>query len=264
VDLRSTTVGRVGALEDTAGKSRRTELAGNLRAVRARLAAACAEAGRDADEVTLVAVTKTRPAVDVVHLAALGVPDIGENRDQEAAPKAAEVAATGTQVRWHFVGKLQRNKCGSVVRYADMVHSVDSVRLAATLAEAVHRHRERPIDVLVQVSIDGDPARGGAVTVVNQGHEPTEENIALDRVLARVAAADGLTLQGLMAVAPLGWEPARAYETLAEIVAGVRGDYPSCTVLSAGMSDDFEAAIGYGATHVRVGSALLGNRPTLM
>jgi len=243
---------------------RRSELAANVDAVRARLAAACTKAGRDADEVTLVAVTKTRPAVDVVHLAALGVPDIGENRDQEAAPKAAEVAATGTRVRWHFVGQLQRNKCRSVVGYADVVHSVDSVRLAAALAEAVHRHRERPLDVLVQVSIDGDSVRGGAVSVVGQGHGPAEENVALDRVLARVAEADGLTLQGLMAVAPLGWEPARAYETLAEIFADVRRDYPSCALLSAGMSDDFEAAIGYGATHVRVGSALLGNRPTLM
>ncbi len=150
-----------GPVDDVA--ARRQELAANLIDVRARLAAACTAAGRSPDEVTLVAVTKTFPASDVLHLATLGVHDIGENRDQEAAPKAAQVSAAGVAVRWHFIGQLQRNKARSVVRYASLVHSVDSVRLADALAEAVARERSGPLQVLVQVSIDGVPGRGGAV-----------------------------------------------------------------------------------------------------
>jgi len=237
---------------------RRAELARNLRAVTDRIAAACARTGRDPGEVTLVAVTKTWPAADVVRLAELGVFDIGENRDQEAAPKAAEVAAAGAGVRWHFVGQLQRNKCRSVVTYADMVHSVDGERLARALADAVERHRDRRLDVLVQVSIDADPARGGAF---DGAPDPDRE---LDRVVAALVAADGLRLCGVMAVAPLTWEAARAYEALAGVAAHLRAEHGSATVISAGMSGDIEEAIDYGATHVRIGSALLGKRPALM
>jgi uncharacterized pyridoxal phosphate-containing UPF0001 family protein len=144
--------------------ARLDELRANLRAVRERLDAACRAAGRDPGEVAVVAVTKTHPAEDVVRLARLGVTDIGENRDQEAAPKAAEVAKDGVTVRWHFVGQLQRNKCRSVVTYADVVQSVDSIRLTQALDEAARRHRDSgtPLDVLVQVSLDGDTSRGGA------------------------------------------------------------------------------------------------------
>jgi pyridoxal phosphate enzyme (YggS family) len=234
--------------------ARSDELAANLEAVRQRLARACAAAGREPDEVTLVVVTKTWPAADVVRLSRLGITEVGENRDQEAAPKAAEVAAAGAEVRWHFVGQLQRNKCKSVVRYADVVESVDGVRLARTLDEAAQRHRQAPLDVLVQVSIDGDPARGGAVP---RGGEP---DVDLDRVLAEVAGADGLALRGLMAVAPLEWEPDRAYAELAEIAGRIRREHPGATVLSAGMSGDVEQSINYGATQVRLGSAVLGNR----
>jgi pyridoxal phosphate enzyme (YggS family) len=240
------------------GDGRQRELAENLRLVRDRLDAACRSAGRDPGEVTLVAVAKTYPAEDVVRLAALGVSDIGENRDQEAAPKAEAVAAAGAKVRWHFVGQLQRNKCRSVVRYADMVQSVDSVRLAVALDEASRREREHPIDVLVQVSIDGDTSRGGAIA------GSSTEDIGLDQVLATVEAADGLQLRGLMAVAPLDWEPDRAFAALATIAERVRAGYPDATMLSAGMTSDVEQAIQYGATHVRLGTALLGNRPPLM
>jgi hypothetical protein len=208
--------------------------------------------------VTLVAVTKTRPVEDILHLVALGVTDIGENRDQEAAPKAAAVLAAGATVRWHFVGRLQRNKCASVVRYADMVHSVDSVRLAAALAEAAGRHRDSQLDVLVQVSLDGDASRGGAVD-----GDP-DDDVGLAAVLAEVSGADALVLRGLMAVAPLGWEPARAFERLAELAGRVRVEYPDATVLSAGMSGDVEEAVQHGATHVRLGSAVLGDRAPLM
>jgi len=234
------------------------ELRANLRAVRERLDAACRAAGRDPAEVAVVAVTKTYPAEDVVRLARLGITDIGENRDQEAAPKAADVARDGATVRWHFVGQLQRNKCRSVVTYADVVQSVDSVRLAVALDEAVQKYRERPLDVLVQVSLDGDTDRGGAAP----GAEA--DDVQLDHVLAAAEAAEGLRLRGLMAVAPVEWEAERAFEELARVAERVRASYPDATVLSAGMSGDVEQAIHHGATHVRLGTALLGNRAHLM
>lgn len=236
--------------------ARQREISANLDRVRDRIAAACAHARRDPAEVTLVAVTKTYPASDVLRLASLGLTEMGENRDQEAAPKAAEVAAAGAAVRWHFIGQLQRNKCRSVVGYADVVHSVDGVRLARTLAEAARR-RDRPLEVLVQVSIDGAPGRGGAVA------GPADPDQQLDLVAAAVAESGSLRLRGVMAVAPLSWEPARAFARLAEIAARLRDDHPTATLISAGMSGDIEAAIDNGATHVRIGSALLGNRPTL-
>jgi pyridoxal phosphate enzyme (YggS family) len=191
---------------------------------------------------------------------------VGENRDQEAAAKVAEVARVraGASVRWHFIGQLQRNKCKSVVTYADVVQSVDSVRLAGTLADAAARHRDRPLDVLVQVSIDGDPSRGGAVSAIGQAAGRGDEEVDLDRIMARVAEADSLRLRGLMAVAPLGWEPERAFAALADVAAASRVNYPAATWLSAGMSGDVEQAIDFGSTHVRVGSALLGNRALLL
>ncbi|MER6592586.1 YggS family pyridoxal phosphate-dependent enzyme [Micromonospora purpureochromogenes] len=241
----------------TVRPDRRAELAAGLARVRARIADACAAAGRGRAEVTMIAVTKTYPAGDVVALAGLGVADVGENRDQEAAPKAAEVAAAGVAVRWHFIGQLQRNKARSVVRYADVVHSVDSVRLARALDAAASAGRDRPLDALVQVSIDGDPARGGALP------DSADPDRGLGPVAEALAGAGGLRLAGLMAVAPLGWEPERAFARLAEVAARFRDRHPEATALSAGMSGDLEPAIEYGATHVRVGSALLGMRPTL-
>jgi pyridoxal phosphate enzyme (YggS family) len=230
---------------------RRGELAANLAKVLDRIAAACAAAGRDPAEVSLVAVTKTYPASDVALLAGLGVTEVGENRDQEAAPKAAALAADAVPVRWHFVGRLQRNKCRSVAGYADVVQSVDSVRLADALAAAAQSHG-RALDVLVQVSLDGDTSRGGTLPGAD-----------LDAVAAGVAGHDGLRLAGLMAVAPLGEPPDAAFARLADIAARFRVDHPTALVLSAGMSDDLESAISFGATHVRVGSALLGRRHSL-
>ncbi len=244
--------GRLSDAGTSGDPDRRAELTAALGRLRARIARACEAAGRDRSGVTLVAVTKTYPATDVVTLASLGVRDIGENRDQAAAPKAAAVAAAGARVRWHFVGRLQRNKCRSVVRYADLVHSVDRPEIARALAAGVaHERPDRPLDVLLQVSIDGDPARGGVPVP------------GLERLAGEVADRPELTLRGVMTVAPLGWEPGRAFETLAEAAARLRVGYPTATLISAGMSSDLEAAIGFGATHVRVGSALLGSRPPL-
>lgn len=244
---------------------RRAQLAQAIEATRGRIAAACAVAGRAPDEVTLVAVTKTYPAADVVRLAELGVTDIGENRDQEAAAKAAEVAAAGAVVRWHFVGQLQRNKCRSVVRYADVVHSVDSVRLARALADAAARQRDRPVDVLVQVSIDGDARRGGALAAREVAGLPADAaaDRGVEAAAAQVAASKMLRLRGVMAVAPLTWRPEDAYARLAEIAADLQASHPGATEISAGMSADLEPAIRYGATLVRIGTALLGIRATL-
>ncbi|MFI0795574.1 YggS family pyridoxal phosphate-dependent enzyme [Micromonospora rubida] len=237
--------------------ARQAELAAGLAQVQARISDACAVAGRARSEVTMVAVTKTYPASDVLALTGLGVTEVGENRDQEAAGKAAEVAAAGATPRWHFIGQLQRNKCRSVVGYADVVQSVDSARLARALAAAAVAVRDRPLDVLIQVSIDGDPARGGVLP------GSADPDAGLHPVAEAAARADGLRLAGLMAVAPLDWEPERAFARLAEVAREFRAAHPEAVVLSAGMSGDLETAIGYGATHVRVGSALLGMRSTL-
>jgi PLP dependent protein len=224
---------------------RREELAGRLARVRERIAAACRIAGRDPGDVTLVAVTKTFPASDVRLLSGLGVRDFGENRDAEAAPKVAQCA--DLDISWHFVGQVQTNKAVSVARYATFVHSVDRMRLIRALGAGALR-AGRVIQCLIEVSLDGDPARGGA---------PAGEVPGLADALT---ATDGLVLAGVMAVAPLGMPPADAFASLLDSAAVVRAVRPSATIISAGMSGDLEAAIAAGATHVRIGTALLGDR----
>ena len=225
--------------------SRREELAARLADVRRRIAKACAAAGRDPGDITLIAVTKTRPASDVRLLSELGLADVGENRDAEAAPKAAQCA--DLNLTWHFIGQLQTNKVASVVRYAHVVHSVDRLRLIRALGQAARR-AERVIDGLIEVSLDGDPARGGA---------PAGEVPALAEALE---AEPGLVLGGVMAIAPLGMPPADAFARLLDSAEAVRAVRPSATVISAGMSGDLEAAVEAGATHLRIGTALLGDR----
>jgi PLP dependent protein len=227
------------------GFSRRDELAVRLTAVRQRIEAACQAAGRDVGDVTLIAVTKTWPASDVRLLAGLGVTDVGENRDAEAAPKAAQCA--DLDLTWHFIGQLQTNKTASVVRYATFVHSVDRLRLISALGTAARR-AERLIQCLVEVSLDGDPARGGAVP----GEVP-----ALAEALVN---EPGLVLAGVMAIAPLGMAPREAFARLLDSAAVVRAVRPAATVISAGMSGDLEDAVAAGATHLRIGTALLGDR----
>ncbi len=238
------------------GPDRRAELAQRLTAVRARIAAACAAAGRRPDDVALLAVTKTVPASDVVLLLDLGLTAFGENRVQEAGAKAAEVAAARPGARWHLVGGLQRNKARAAERWADRVESVDSVRLADALDAAVRRRldtgdRERPLSVLVQYSVDGDPDRGG---VPAAGLLPLAEH---------VASCAGLQLDGLMAVAPLGADPDRAFADVAAAAGRLRAAFPQARTLSAGMSGDLEVAIGHGSDVVRVGTALVGERPLI-
>jgi PLP dependent protein len=224
---------------------RRDELAVRLTAVQQRISGACEAAGRDPAGVTLIAVTKTFPASDVRLLNGLGVTDFGENRDVEAAPKAAQCA--DLDLTWHFIGQLQTNKVSSVVRYATFVHSVDRMRLIRALGTAARR-AERAVQCLIEVSVDGDPARGGAVA---------SQVPALAEALA---AEPGLVLAGVMAIAPLGMAPREAFARLLESAAAVRAVRPAATVVSAGMSGDLEDAIAAGATHLRIGTALLGDR----
>lgn len=250
-------------VDPSGGHDRRDRLAANLAAVRRRISAACAAAGRDPGEITLIAVTKTFPASDLRLLAELGVSDIGENRDQEAAPKATETA--GLPLTWHFVGQLQTNKCGSVARYADFVHSVDRARLVSALDRAAARAGRR-LRCMAQVSLEAvpDAVQARAVrpdTAAGRAGIAPADAAAL---AARIVATENLELAGVMAIAPLGADPRPAYAALAEVAAEVRAKFPTATAISAGMSADLEAAIASGATHVRIGTALLGGRPPIV
>ncbi len=240
--------------DDLEPAARRAEIAENLAVVEERIAAACSAAGRDRSEVTLVAVTKTFPASDVGHLAALGVRDVGENRDQDAAAKVAECEAAGVHgLSWHFVGQLQRNKAGSVATYAQVVHSVDRLRLVTALDRAA-AGAERRIVALVQVDLRAEPLDDG------RGGAAPDDVAALADAIATTGQLD---LGGVMAVAPVDDDPAAAFARLATVAGRLRQDHPAATVVSAGMTGDLEEAVAHGATHLRVGTALLGSRPPL-
>jgi pyridoxal phosphate enzyme (YggS family) len=228
---------------------RRAELVASLGAVRTRISDACSAAGRDVRSVTMVAVTKTYPLADVATLLELGVADLGESRDQEAKAKAkaVELSEAGATPRWHFVGRVQTNKAASIARYAHSVHSVDRLEAVAAFAKAV-ADRDSELEMFVQVSLDGDRERGGAV-----GDDVT-------RVADAIAQAPNLRLRGVMAVAPIGADLDDAFGELARISVALRADHPAADAISAGMSSDLEVAVKFGATHVRVGTALLGRR----
>ncbi len=217
------------------------EIARNLDVVRARIDAACTAAGRT-DPVTLIAVTKTFPASDVRRLVELGVTDVAENRDQEARVKRAECA--DLPLTWHMIGQLQSNKAASVMSWADVVQSVDRSKVVHALGRATDTVR----DVLIQVNLDSRPERGG----VDPAH--------LMDLASDVAAAPHLQLKGVMAVAPLGESPEPAFARLYELSSLVQAQWPHARWISAGMSGDLEAAIAHGATHVRLGGAILGTR----
>lgn len=213
-----------------------------LASVRARVDDAAREAGRDADAITTIVVTKFHPASLVRELALLGVRDIGENRHQDAAPKAAELRDLGLE--WHFIGQLQSNKVRAVLEYAGTIHSVDRESLASAIESA-----GIPVEVFLQLNLTDDPARGG---------------VAPGNLLAlaeRVLAAPRMLLRGVMAVAPLGEEPRSAFARVREASERLRGLAPTADALSMGMSGDFREAILEGATHLRIGTAITGNRP---
>lgn len=227
---------------------REAELAANLADITGRIEAACRQVDRDPAGVTLVAVTKTWPPEDVRRLAALGIHDVAENRDQEAAGKASQLRDLG--LTWHFVGQVQANKAASVATYADVVQSVDRLRLVRALDRGAHAAGRRLV-VLVQVGLDDAEGRGGA--------QPKDVSALADAV----AASECLDLRGVMAVAPLGADPTAAFERLAAVHEGLLGSHPRATWRSAGMSGDLEVAVRTGATHLRIGTALLGRRPSL-
>lgn len=244
--------------------ARTRELAQGLERVRARIDAAAGARAEPSDGPVLIAVTKFFPAADVVRLHRLGVRDVGENRDQEAAVKAREVGELGAgPLTWHFVGQLQSNKAKSVVRYASWVHSVDRASLVTALGKAVGRHREavaageaapgpcaeQDLTCLVQVALAEEERRGGA----------RPEDVV--RLAERIAGTDGLRAGGVMAVAPLGAPPGPAFDRLSAVSEELRRSLPEATAVSAGMSQDLEEAVARGATHVRVGSDVLGPRP---
>ncbi|MGW1677832.1 YggS family pyridoxal phosphate-dependent enzyme [Saccharopolyspora sp. NPDC002376] len=234
---------------------RRQELAESLLEVRDRVDRACLAAGRQPDEVELLAVTKTFPASDAALLADLGLTEFAENREQEARGKVTEFdeLRPSAAVRWHMVGQLQRNKARAVVRWADVVESVDSARLIEALSRATSNaleagDRTHPLDVFLQVSLDESEGRGGC--------RPDE----VPELADMITLTSDLRLRGVMAVAPLGGDPDVAFGTLSKISERLRGDHPEAVEVSAGMSGDLESAVAHGSTRVRVGTALLGGR----
>jgi pyridoxal phosphate enzyme (YggS family) len=218
--------------------NRRDEITRNLQEVKERINSAAKSAGRDPAEIQLIVVTKTFPISDIEILRELGESNFGENRDQEAGPKAEAISAT-----WHFQGQIQSNKIKSICQWADVIHSISSEKEILKFAQSSRKHQ-----VFLQISLDGQEGRGGA--------SPAD----LTQLADLVNQSSNLELLGLMAVAPLGLEPIKAFADLAQINQGFASQYPNSKYLSAGMSGDFEAAIKHGATHVRVGSSILGSR----
>lgn len=226
---------------------RRQELAQHWHDVQYRVTQACLRAGRAADEVTVIAVTKTWPASDLRLLSELGVRDFGESKEQEGHAKFGDLADRPS-LHWHFIGQIQRNKASRIAEWADVIHSVDRIELLAPLARP-----GRSLDLLIQVNLDdalGARTRG-------RGGASGEQVLALAEA---IAATPALHLRGLMLVPPAEIAPERAFEAGARVHQELLASYPEARWFSAGMSSDFETAIAYGATHVRIGSSILGSR----
>ena len=241
--------------------ARQDELRNALGALRSRVAAAAAAVNREAAEIELLPVTKFHPVSDVAILWHLGCRSFGESREQEASAKIADahglIGPDADGIRWHMVGQIQSNKAKAVAAWADTVHSVSTAKVVAALDRACVRaldegRRAHPLRVFVQISLDGDCARGG-VDIGDPG--------AVDAVCSDVAESPGLQLAGLMAVPPLNAQPDQAFSSLAAEHRRVMRNHPTATGLSAGMSGDLEAAVRHGSTCLRVGTALLGERP---
>lgn len=226
---------------------RKLQLQRNLEIVKQEISDACNLAQRAPSEVTLIVVTKTWPASDVKLLTELGVTDVGENRDQEAKPKFDEVKELN--LTWHAIGQLQTNKAKSVATWADVVHSVDRCDLVSALDKAAIT-RTTPLAVLIQVNLDPSPKD-------NRGGAAPSQVLELANL---VTQSPGLALQGVMGVAPLNGDDARAYALLQQVSQQVQVQNSSADWISAGMSGDFETALKFGATHLRIGSSILGNR----
>jgi pyridoxal phosphate enzyme (YggS family) len=226
-----------------------SELAQRYNQIAEQVASAAASSGKNTKDITLVVVTKNHPPQLVIELVALGARDFGENRDQEAEPKAKQVLTSSSEtMRWHFIGQLQTNKVRSVLEYADLIHSLDRESLLVELQKRT-ADRPNPIGVFIQVNLTEDPARGG-VRVTD-----------LEAFATKVLGSKGLRLEGLMGVGGLDRDPAVEFERLAGLSSKLQTLAPEAKGLSMGMSSDFEVAIGYGATHLRIGTAITGKRP---
>ena len=237
------------SVDSRSDPDRATEIAARLSEVRARIDRACSTADRPPDNVTLVVVTKTFPASDVSILQHLGCADVAENKDQEARLKVAEFSHATPALCWHMIGQVQRNKARSVAAWADVIESVDRLSLAEALsAGAVTANRR--LDILLQISLDPDDADGrGGVRAIE-----------LPDLAARVSALPGLTVRGIMGIAPYPGDPDVAFNILESASLQLRTVLPDADRISAGMSGDLEAAVRHGATHVRIGGAILGKR----
>ena len=223
------------------------DLAERYRSVQERISKAATNSGRTTDSINLIVVTKNHPAQMVIDLAALGQLEFGENRDQEASQKAAEVAKVFPGAQWHFVGQLQTNKVKSVLRYASTIHSIDRPSLVRELAKQLE-NQDAQVDGFIELNLTSDENRGGV----------SEAN--LKALTEEVLSVPRIALLGVMAVAGLGEDPESEFEKARQLSEVVRQLAPSATALSMGMSEDFEVAIAMGATHIRVGSAITGPR----
>jgi len=228
-----------------------SSLGQRLAEIESRIVDATSKAGRRREEIELIVVSKNHPAQMVIDLLELGVRSFGENRDQEAKPKSEEVAALvdgkDYEYTWHFIGQLQSNKVRSALSYASVVHSVDRQSLLDAIIKAT-QERVTPLDVFIQLNLTDDPARGGI--------EPKNLLAFAEQVLA----APMLNLLGVMGVASLDRAPEMDFETIQQASQALIGVAPLAKSISAGMSEDFEAAIAFGATHLRIGSAITGKR----
>lgn len=224
-----------------------TELEDRLRAVDEEIADAARSAGRHPEDITRIVVTKFHPAALVRELYALGVRDVGENRQQELAAKAPEVGDL-EDLRWHFIGQAQTNKAGAIRRLSQSVHSVDRIRLADALERAAASD-EDVLDVLIQINLTDDPGRGGV------------DPAGLEQLAEHIVGLRSLRLRGVTGVAPLDEEPARAFARMTGYAGRIRSVSPDADWLSMGMTADFREAIAHGATHLRIGSAITGPRP---
>lgn len=222
---------------------RRADLSTSLADVRERAAQAARAAGRDLQDITLIAVTKTYPVSDVKILADLGIADFGENRSEEGLEKSLLVPGT-----WHYQGQVQSRKLRDIASWADVIHSLDQLSHIEKLAR-ICLDMDKTLKIFIQLSLDGAPDRGG---VLEEG---------LSQLAQSVENSEKLQLVGLMCVPPVEYEFEEAFTQIAEVGQRFRSNYPQAILLSAGMSSDFEEAIAHGATHIRVGSQILGSRP---
>lgn len=228
-----------------------TEPQQRLSAVRERIRTAAQGVHRDSDRITLIAVSKTQPASAITELAALGQRDFGENYLQEALGKIEALRAH--KLCWHFIGQLQGNKTRPVAENFDWVHTVDRLRIAERLSAQRPFHAP-PLQLCIQVKLADEAGKAGVT--------PEE----LPALLAAIAPLPRLQLRGLMAIPPPSDDPKvqrRWFRELRELLDACQPTFPSLDVLSMGMSGDIEAAIQEGSTHVRVGTALFGERQRL-